>query len=203
MAALAINYQPLTTVLLYGQLRQFGRSFRLSVRTPSEAIKALCVQIPGFERFLSNAKSRGIEFAVFRGSKNLEEKELGFSGDGDIRIAPIVTGSKRGGALQTIIGAVLIVVGLVITGGTFGAAAPFGSALIMMGGSMALGGVIQMLSPQAGGLKTSAAPENTPGYAFGSAKNTTASGNPVPLCAGRRPWGGAIISAAIYAEDQM
>lgn len=97
----------------------------------------------------------------------------------------------------------MIVVGLVITGGTFGAGAPFGSALMMMGGSMVLGGVIQMLSPQAGGLKTSAAPENTPGYAFGSAKNTTASGNPVPLCAGRRPWGGAIISAAIYAEDQM
>lgn len=203
MAALAINYQPLTTILLYGQLRQFGRSFRLSVRTPGEAIKALCVQIPGFERFLSNAKSRGIEFAVFRGSKNLEEKELGFSGEGDIRIAPIVTGSKRGGALQTIIGAVLIVVGLVITGGTFGAGAPFGSAVIMMGASMVAGGVIQMLSPQAGGLKTSAAPENTPGYAFGSAKNTTASGNPVPLCYGRRRWGGAIISAAIYAEDQM
>ena len=203
MAALAINYQPMTTILLYGQLRQFGRSFRVAVNSPAEAIKALCVQIPGFERFLSNAKSRGIEFAVFRGKMNLAEKELGFAGGGDIRIAPIVTGSKRGGALQTIIGTVLIIVGLVITGGTFGAGAPFGSALIMMGGSMVLGGVIQMLSPQAGGLKTSAAPENTPGYAFGSAKNTTASGNPVSLCAGRRRWGGAIISAAIYAEDQM
>ena len=68
MAALAIEYQPMTTILLYGQLRRFGRSFRLSVRTPAEAIKALCVQIPGFERFISNAKSRGIECAVFRGS---------------------------------------------------------------------------------------------------------------------------------------
>jgi len=174
MAALAINYQPMTTILLYGQLRQFGRSFRMAVRTPAEAVKALCVQIPGFERFLSNAKSRGVEFAVFRGSKNLEEKELGFSGEGSIRIAPVITGSKRGGALQTIIGAVLIVVGLVITGGSFGTMAPFGSALIMMGG-----------------------------YAFGSAKNTTASGNPVPLCYGKRRVGGAIISAAIYAEDQM
>jgi hypothetical protein len=115
----------------------------------------------------------------------------------------VVTGSKRGGALQTIVGAVLIVVGLVITGGTFGAGAPFGSAFIMMGGSMVLGGVIQMLSPQAGGLKTSAAPENTPGYAFGSAKNNTASGNPVPLCYGKRRVGGAIISGAIYTEDQM
>lgn len=115
MAASAINYQPMTTILLYGQLRQFGRSFRMAVRTPAEAIKALCVQLPGFERFLSNAKSRGVEFAVFRGKTNLLEKEIGFTGEGDIRIAPVLTGSKRGGALQTIIGAVLIVVGLVIS----------------------------------------------------------------------------------------
>ncbi|WP_455826628.1 tail assembly protein [Pseudomonas graminis] len=193
MAALTIEYQPLTTVLLYGQLRQFGRSFRLSVRSPAEAIKALCVQLPGFERFISNAKSRGVEFAVFRGKNALGEKEVGFSGSGDIRIAPIITGSKRAGLIQTIIGAVLIAVSFI----------PGFQVLAAPGIALAAGGVIQMLSPQATGLKTSAAPENTPGYAFGSAKNTTASGNPVSLCAGRRRWGGAIISAAIYAEDQM
>ncbi|MBU6957210.1 tail assembly protein [Pseudomonas sp. CVAP len=195
MAALATEYQPMTTILLYGQLRQFGRSFRLAVRSPSEAIKALCIQIPGFERFISNAKSRGLEFAVFRGSKNLEEKELGYGGTGDIRIAPVVSGSKRAGILQTIVGAVLIVASFFA-----GAAGP---GLMAAGVGMVAGGVIQMLSPQPNGLKTSAAPENTPGYAFGSAKNTTASGNPVPLCIGKRRWGGAIISAAIYAEDQM
>lgn len=193
MAALTIEYQPLTTVLLYGQLRQFGKSFRLSVRSPAEAIKALCVQLPGFERFISNAKSRGVEFAVFRGKNALGEKEVGFSGSGDIRIAPIITGSKRAGLIQTIIGAVLIAVSFI----------PGFQVLAAPGIALAAGGVIQMLSPQATGLKTSAAPENTPGYAFGSAKNTTASGNPVSLCAGRRRWGGAIISAAIYAEDQM
>jgi len=203
MAALAIEYQPMTTILLYGQLRQFGRSFRLAVRTPAEAIKALCVQIPGFERFISNAKSRGIEFAIFRGSKNLEEKELGYEGAGDIRIAPVITGSKRAGLLQTIVGAVMIVAGVIVSGMSFGLASPVGAALIAGGIGMVAGGVIQMLSPQAGGLKTSAAPENTPGYAFGSAKNTTASGNPLPLCYGKRRVGGAIISAAIYAEDQM
>ncbi len=203
MAALAIEYQPMTTILLYGQLRQFGRSFRLSVRTPAEAIKALCVQIPGFERFISNAKSRGLEFAIFRGSKNLEEKELGYEGSGDIRIAPVITGSKRAGLLQTIVGAVMIIAGVVVSGMSFGLASPIGAAMIAGGIGMVAGGVIQMLSPQPKGLKTSAAPENTPGYAFGSAKNTTASGNPVPLCYGKRRVGGAIISAAIYAEDQM
>ncbi|MEN2393233.1 tail assembly protein [Pseudomonas halotolerans] len=191
MSALAIEYSPMSTIKLYGQLRQFGKSYQLSVRTPAEAIKALCVQIPGFERFLANAKNRGLVFAVFRGKKNISEVELGYQGRGDIIIAPVVVGSKRAGILQTIIGVALIIASPVTNGATL---AP-GIALVA-------GGVIQMLSPQAKGLKTSAAPENTPGYAFGSARNTTSSGNPVPLCYGKRRVGGAIISAAIYAEDQ-
>lgn len=95
--------------------------------------------------------------------------------------------------LQTIVGALLIAASFI----------PGFQALAPAGIAMVAGGVMQMISPQAGGLRTSAAPENTPGYAFGSAKNTTASGNPVPLCIGRRRWGGAIISAAIYAEDKV
>ncbi|MGF6595157.1 tail assembly protein [Pseudomonas sp. 2835] len=202
MSALAICYQPLTTIRLFGQLRQFGKSYRLAVSSPAEAIKALCVQIPGFERFLSNAKSRGLEFAVFRGRRNIGEGELTYQGVGEIRIAPVVVGSKRAGLLQTVIGVVMIAASFFVPGSTPAALA---AANGLMAGGIALsaGGVIQMLSPQAKGLKTSAAPENTPGYAFGSAKNTTASGNPVPLCLGRRRWGGAVISAAIYAEDQM
>ncbi|WP_248731771.1 tail assembly protein [Pseudomonas sp. MWU13-2517] len=203
MAVVSIEYTPLETVRLGGLLREFGKEYKFSVRSPAEAIKALCVQIPGFERFLSNAKSRGLEFAVFRGKKNIGEGELGFQGRGEIRIVPVITGSKRAGLLQTIVGAVMVVAGIVVSGMSFGLASPIGAALIAGGIGMVAGGVIQMLSPQAGGLKTSAAPENQPSYAFGSARNTTASGNPVPLCAGRRRWGGAVVSASIYAEDQM
>ena len=140
---------------------------------------------------------------MFRGKKNISEKELGYQGTGDIIIAPVIVGSKRAGVLQTIVGVALIVVGAVLTYASGGSATPLTSGMMTMGAAMAFGGVIQMLSPVAKGLKTSAAPENTPGYAFGSAKNTTASGNPVPLCYGKRRVGGAIISAAIYAEDQM
>jgi predicted phage tail protein len=197
------QHEQIRTIKLYGQLRQFGKSYQLAVRTPAEAVKALCVQIAGFERFLSNAKSRGIVFAVFRGKKNISQSELEYQGDGDIIIAPVIEGSKRAGVLQTIVGVALIVVGAVMTYASGGTATPLTSGMMTMGAAMAFGGVIQMLSPQAKGLKTSAAPENTPGYAFGSAKNTTASGNPVPLCYGKRRVGGAIISAAIYAEDQM
>lgn len=82
-------------------------------------------------------------------------------------------------------------------------AGPFtGGATYGPGIALVAGGVIQMLSPQAAGLSQSAAPENLPSYAFGSAKNTTASGLPVPICIGERRWGGAIISASIEAQDK-
>lgn len=193
MAASAIEYTPLTTIRLSGELRQFGREFRLAVNSTAEAIKALCIQIPGFERFLADAHLRGMEFAVFRGKRNIGQEELGLGGTEVIRIAPVMRGRKRGGIIQTIIGVVLIVAG------TY-----FGQTWAVQAGvAMVAGGVIQMLSPQASGLRQSASPENMPSYAFGSAKNTTASGNPVALCIGERRWGGAIISAGIYAEDQV
>ena len=76
--------------------------------------------------------------------------------------------------------------------------APYAAA-----GSMAVGGVVQMLSPQVSGLRMRQEPDNKPSYAFGGPVNTTASGNPVPLLYGQREIGGAIISAGIYAEDQQ
>ncbi|AVK05419.1 bacteriophage lambda tail assembly I family protein [Pseudomonas paraeruginosa] len=189
----AAHHTPMTTIKLYGALRQFGREYRMLVGSTAEAIKALCVQIPGLERFLANAHLRGMEFAVFRGKRNISQDELQFGGAEEIRIAPVMRGRKRGGLVQTIVGAVLVVAGA-MTGNAF---------LIQAGAGLAIGGVIQMLSPQAQGLKQSAAPENLPSYAFGSARNTTASGNPVPICYGKRRWGGAIISASIYAEDKV
>lgn len=201
MAALVIEYTPRTTVLLGGSLaKKYGRehTFLLSGHGDTrEAMKAIDVNHPGFAQDIASAKARGLEFAVFRNRKNVGEDEFGLGGCREIRIVPVISGSKRAGVLQTVIGIVLIVVASFMTAG---AAA---TAVMGAGIGTAAGGVIQMLSPQAKGLKTSAAPENTPGYAFGSAKNTTASGNPVPLCYGKRRVGGAIISAAIYAEDQV
>lgn len=53
MATSLIEYTPVINFKLRGALRQFGKSYPLAVRTPAEAVKALCVQIPGFERFIS------------------------------------------------------------------------------------------------------------------------------------------------------
>lgn len=205
MAMTAAHYEPMTQIKLSCSLaRMFGRLHRRSLDSGStlEVFKALKATIPGFEEEIRRLQSVGIRFAIFRNRKNVGPEEFARGGCREVRIVPVVEGSKRGGLLQTVVGAVLIVAGLIITGGTFGAGAPFGSAMIMMGASLMVGGVIQMLSPQAKGLSQSGSPANMPSYAFGSAKNTTASGNPVPICIGERRWGGAIISASILAEDK-
>lgn len=207
MAMTAAHYTPRTKILLGGSLaKKYGREhlYLLDSGSVYEMVKAIDANHPGFSKFLVSAKQKGLEFAVFRNGKNTGEDEFSLGGCQEIRLVPVISGSKRAGLLQTVIGVALVVVATIATGGIGGFAA--GGAWGVVGAtgvSLAIGGVIQMLSPQAKGLKTSAAPENQPGYAFGSARNTTASGNPVPLCLGRRRWGGAIISAAIYAEDQM
>ncbi|WP_209632145.1 tail assembly protein [Cronobacter sakazakii] len=195
----------LKTVRLYGALGvRFGRVHRLVIASPAEACRALSVILPGFEQYMQTAHLRGLRFAVFRGKKNIGQDELKHnSGEEDIRIAPVISGSKRGGVLQTILGAVLVVGALAL--GPVGIGAIAGSTAMsigLMGGSMMIGGVVQMLSPQPGGLASRQDPDNAPSYAFGGPVNTTAMGNPVGLLYGEREIGGAIVSAGIYTNDQ-
>lgn len=205
MAASVIHYQPLRVIRLYGVLgAKFGREFRLAVDSPAEAIRALCALLPGFERFLANSKSLGLHYAVFRGGRNLTERELAHrAGEGDIRIAPILAGSKRAGAFQTILGVVLIVVGIIITVVSDGALAWIGEPMVNAGIAMAIGGVIQMMSPMPKGMKSREGEGNSPSYAFGGPVNTIAQGHPVGLLYGRRRIGGAIVSAGIHAEERL
>lgn len=198
----------LKTIRLYGVLgTHFGREHCLAIDSPREAIKALSVLYDGFEQFLASAHLRGLEFAVFKGKRNITEDELHLDTCEEIRIAPVIKGSKRGGFFQTILGVAMIGAAMMLGPAgwaAFGAGGFAGGALALGGAAMALGGVIQMLSPQPQGLSVRQDSDNKPSYAFGGAVNTTAQGNPVPLLYGldRREVGGAIISAGIYTEDQ-
>lgn len=200
MTALALN-PPLRTIRLYGEAgSKFGRVHRLALDSNSvaEAVQALCSQIKGLRAYLMQAKDRGIGFAVFAGKKNLSEQELKHPvGQDDIRIAPIIIGSKQGGLLNIILGIVLVVVGVVLD--YFGGA---GTPFIIMGAQMIVGGVVQMLSPHPKGVGSGDSPTNTPSYSFNGPINTEAQGHPVPYFAGGPMWiGSAVISAGISVED--
>ena len=64
--------EKIVLVRLYGKLgKHFGREHRLSVSSVREAIRALCIMIPGFERWLETSQERGVTFFLFYCSKNL------------------------------------------------------------------------------------------------------------------------------------
>ncbi|HDN2648108.1 TPA: tail assembly protein [Enterobacter hormaechei] len=193
----------LTTIRLYGALgARFGRVHKLAVQTSAEAVKALCINFDGLEDYLMNAKKNGMTFAVFRGKRNIGVQDFQeLAGDSDIRIAPVMEGAKKAGIFQTILGAVMVIAGIVVTGLSYGWATPVGGAMISAGIGMMAGGIYQMLSPQPKGLQGRDDPDNKPSYAFGGSVNTLAMGNPVALLYGVREIGGAIISAGIVAED--
>lgn len=177
----------------------FGKVHHRLISTTREAGVALAKTIPGFEKFMISSEERGLTYAVFKDKKNIGIDDLGFPVNGEvIRIVPVIIGSKKAGALQTIFGAVLVVVGVVLSY-FWGIGAP----LINMGAAMMIGGVVQMLSPQPAGLARRESPENKASYAFGGVTNTATQGYPVGLLYGKRRIGGAIISAGIYVEDQQ
>lgn len=198
MAATAMDYAPKTKIRLGGFLgKKYGKHhhFLLERGDTKEAAKALDANYPGFARDLAEAEGHGLRFAVFKNGKNIGEGDLDRGGARELWFVPVIRGSKRGGLLQTVLGAALIVAASFATGG-------LAAGLMGAGIANVAGGVLQMLSPQTSRLSHSGSPENLASYAFGSAKNTTASGLPVPICIGHRRWGGAIISASIEAQDK-
>lgn len=192
----------LKTIKLYGILaKKFGKEFQLDVASTREAMRALSMQIPGFEHFMLHAHEQGITFAVFQDKYNIGESEIDMHTEANvIKVVPRVMGA--GGVIQTIVGAVLVVVGVLITIGTLGGGAPLGAALIGAGVGMMVGGIAQMLMP-----KIESQDENQDGNrankGFGGAVTTVAQGNPVPILYGEREIGGFIASAGQYPEDLM
>lgn len=191
------------TIKLGGVLgKRFGRQYTLDINGVRDAMSALCNMKPGFEQFLRQADERGLVFAVFVDDRNIAEAELDLkdSSAGDIRIMPIIQGSKQAGMFQTLLGVALIVAGM-FTGGTTSA---LGMGLLATGAAVGLGGVVQMLSPTTK-ANTSDRNEdgNNPSYGFGGAVTTIAQGNPYPLLYGEREIGGAVESGGIYTQDNI
>lgn len=191
----------LKTIKLYGILaKKFGKEFHLAVDNTREAMRALCVQVQGFEHFMLHAHEQGLEFAVFQDKQNISEAELDMSTSAKvIKVVPKVKGAGGDGVLQTILGAVMVVVGGVAM--YFGQ--PWGASLVGAGIGMVVGGVAMMLMPKVDTNQDQNQDGNKANKGFGGAVTTVAQGNPVPVLYGQREVGGFIASAGQYPEDLM
>ena len=192
----------LKTIKLYGVLgKKFGKEFHLAVESTREAVKALSVQVPGFEQFMLTAHEQGLAFAVFQDDENISEDQIDFeTGAKVIKIVPKVIGAGGNGIFQVVIGAVLIAAAFVTGGTSLAAWGALQGALVGAGVGMMVGGIAQMMMP-----KMDEGDQNQDGNrankGFGGAVTTIAQGNPVPILYGQREVGGFIVNAGQFAVD--
>ena len=191
-------------VILYGRLgKLFGRVHHLAVQSVAEAIRALDANHPGVAGFAAHLRKYSAPGYTVRVDDAYQSKdELHMQSDGAIRIAPVTRGSgKKGGVLQVILGIVLVVVAWYNPAGwtMLGASISSGSVM-MLGASMILGGVMQMINKPPG-FDMKERPESKASYSYDGVVNTSHQANPVPVCYGRVRVGSQVVSASITTEE--
>ncbi|EBM7852050.1 tail assembly protein [Salmonella enterica] len=195
--------QGMARVCLYGDLQRFGRRFSLSIKTGAEAIYALTMQIPGFRQKMNDGwyqiRIAGQDVDETSVSARLHEPMP----DGAIiHIVPRMAGAKSGGLFQVVLGAVAIGAAFFTGGASLAAWGAFSTGLFTAGVGMMLGGVAQMLTPQAkipSSRQTDNGKQNT--Y-FSSLDNLVAQGNALPVLYGEMLVGSRTISQEISTRDE-
>jgi len=202
----------LKKVILYGELAEkYGKSWSLDVSSPSEAVRALCANNPGFKSFLATSQDRGVGYKVMVGKTYLQNQNEIYnpSGRQDIKIIPVVLGAKKDGLAAILLGAALIyfsgglataaVTGATAAGASASAAATIGTmvsgAAMNIGVGLIKGGIAQALATTPEEIK------DDQNYSFNGAANTVVQGVPVPICYGQLMIGGAVISSGVTSEN--
>ena len=185
----------LKKIKVYGKLRQFlGKSyFMAAVKSPQQAMSFLIANFEGVQKHMNDQI-----YKVKMGGRVITEEYLSMTGQGDIQIIPIATGSGPlvpifiGGAAIAGAGAVGAAVGGVV--GTL-----LATALTTVGTSMVIGGVTDLLAPQNPIPDVSSVSDIDPSirgsYSFSGIQNVSSSGVPVPIIYGLVFSGSIIISS--------
>ena len=200
----------MVTIRLLGEAgRRYGRRFQLAVKTPAEAVRALCLQIPGLRQYLLESGDKGVDWRVVTDhAEGLDEDQLLWPMSKRLVLAPLPAG--RGGGVGKIIAGVALVTvailfapagaflglggGLTIFGGGLGVAAA--ASVGMIGLSLIFGGVAELLTPTPkmpnvkgiGGASSSGCDrdEQLNSFAFDKSNANTVQGDVVPVLYGER-----------------
>ncbi|MGF7174725.1 TipJ family phage tail tip protein [Azospirillum doebereinerae] len=212
----------LRTVHLHGSLgRSFGRSFTLNADSVVEVVRLLEANFPG--RF-GKAIEAGA-FKLVRGDRAkglaLGESMLTFKlGAADLHITPVAAGAggKGKGGVKAVIGVAIMAIAIIaapVTGGTSlgGLVAVSASGTVtgltaygsiaMMGLSMALSGISQIIAPQPGVSGSLESADKQQSFLFNGAVNSVEQGGPVPLIYGRMRVGSVVGSAGLTVEQVL
>ena len=194
----------LKVVKVYGALRKrLGQCrFEFDVNTPAQAIKALCVNFPGLDRWLIDSEQDGIGYRVSVGREKIsndpEAFGLPFSDKEVFSLTPVVAGAGRGTG-QILAGVALVALTLVPGG------LPISGALAtkigLLGGSLILSGIATAISPQPDLDSTLDESVQLESFTFSNVVNTQRQGMPVPIAYGRLFVGSAVLSSGLDVDQ--
>ena len=188
----------LKKIKVYGKLRQFlGKSyFEAAVKSPQQAISFLMANFEGLQKHMNDQI-----YKIKMGNTVISEDLFTLSGQGDIKIIPVATGS---GPAIPIIGG-LFATGFAAEIGTFVAANSFLTAKFVsgvvtaVGTNMLIGGVTDLIAPVFSPPNNSEVSEIDPkirgSYTFSGVQNVNTSGVPVPILYGLVFSGSILISS--------
>jgi len=195
----------MVTIRLLGEAgRRFGRQFKLAVKTPAEAVRALCVQIPALRQYLLDSEENGIRWrAITDHAEGLDEEGLLWPLSKRFVLAPIPAG--RGSTVGKIVtGIALVAVSILFApagafaGGLFTLGAQAVPIVAGIGLSLAFSGVADLLTPTpkmpnvATGLGATGATggrsreEQQKSFTFDKSNANTQQGEVVPVLYGER-----------------
>lgn len=169
--------------------------FPVEASTPAEAIKALSQ----FESFQPDPR-RGrhqIETPNHTAESLFQETD-----QEALHIYPFFGGAGDGGFLQVAIGVAIVAAAVAIPGGEIAIAGATLSAgtIGLVGASIAIGGLLQMMSP-APGIGTGPGGGREDSFIIDSKKNTVELGTRIPIIYGRHRFGGHFLSFDVDAVE--
>lgn len=197
----------MVTIRLLGEAgRRFGRCFQLAVKTPAEAVRALCVQIPALREYMLESGEHGINWRVVTDhAQGLDEEGLLWPMSKRLVLAPIPAG--RGGVGKIVAGVALVAFAILAgpvaggflglgTGGFLGGAAA--QAIGALGSALIFSGVADLLTPtpkmpnvgggiSGGGITSGrSSEEQQRAFTFDKSNANTIQGDVVPVLYGER-----------------
>ena len=203
-------------VKVYGALRKkLGQCrFEFHADTPAQALKALCVNFPGLDKWLIDSEASGVGFRVTRGREAITQTSpeglvLPWSDREVFSITPVITGAGNAGRIFAGIGLVALAIlagpagaGFLGLGAGLISGATAATVSVVLGGigaSLILGGVAGLISPQPtmGNLTSGRESARLESFTFSGIVNTSKQGMPVPIAYGRLFVGSAVISSGL------
>ena len=213
------------TVKVYGALRKrLGQCrFEFDVATPAQALKALCVNFPGLDKWLIDSEKDGVGYRVAVSKEKVTEKNVSpllmpFSDKEVFSITPVVTGAGRGTG-SILLGAALIGISLAFPGGGLFGGTVFGflggpaasaallttvgTGLSYVGAALVLGGIAQAISPQPepSSMENGREAAQLQSFTISNVVNTSRQGLPVPIAYGRVYVGSAVLSSGLDVDQ--